>query len=183
MLLDPYPSLLAPPRPPLDLHPQQRTSEEDDPRDERKAPPASHGIDHLDDDRRPRRAHQAPDEIVRRRRRRRARGIEIDQQDPHDVERARQRESDDEEEDQRHREMRFPLQRPPVTENRGDPGIQRRPDNLDAGELDREAAHVIAAFDVDFDADFLGDSFVVYIHHFPAHDRGYGATGSEGNER
>lgn len=183
LLLLPDPSLLSPLGSPFDANPQQRAREETDGGDEREAPAASHAVDHLDDDGRAGGAHQAADEVAGRRRRGGAGRVQVDQHHDDDVEGARQRKADDEEQHERNGQVGFALQRPSITHDGRDPGVQDGPDDLDAGELDGEVPHIVASLDVDCDSDPLGDALVVHVHQPPRHQRRDGAGDSERNKR
>ena len=119
----PRSALLSPARPPSDIYPQHRARGKDHPGHERKAPPAAHAVDHLNDDARGAGSHQAPHQVVGGRGGGGALGVEIDEEHAEHVEGCRRGEPNDEEEHQRHGEGRFSFERPPESQDRGDPRV------------------------------------------------------------
>ena len=77
--------------------------------------------------------------------------------------------------------MGFAVQGPSIAEDGRNAGVDGCGDNFDAGELDGEIAHVITAFNVDFDSGLFGDSLVVLIHQVSRPYRGNGTAYSEWN--
>lgn len=183
VFLDSHATLLAPLGPPFDADPEHGAGEEAEGGDEGEAPAAAHGGDHLRDDGGAGGAHEAADQVAGRRRRRGAGRVQIDEDDGDDVEGARQRQADDEEQHEGHGQVGFALERPSVAQQRREARVQHRPDHLHPGQLDGEIAHVVPALDVDGEAGSLGDALVVQIHQTPHHHRGDGAGDSERNER
>ena len=74
------------------------------------------------------------------------------------------------------------LHDPAVAEDGDDAEVEHRPDDLDAGGFDGEVPHVVASFEVDFDAGGFGGAAVVEVHEGAAEEGGEGAADAEGDE-
>ena len=179
MLLISPPPRLPPCRPQSHLDPQQWACEEDYCRDERKTPPFSHTLYHLDNDGGASRAHQASHKVVRRRGSCRTQRIKVNQHRAHDIERSSQAKPYDERQNRWRSQRCVLLQHPAPTEYSCYTNIERDNEDLDVGCFERKIAQVIAAFNVNAETSVLGHTSIVNVHEMAKQDRSQRASNSK----